>query len=170
MPVALLDLEDALPGIIATAPGSGRTKLRRIYGLMDKISVVRREFVACAKGCADCCKMNVTISKLEARSISEITGRPFADVADSVQHPTDAFVGVSCPYLVNDVCSIYENRPLACRRHASFHSSSAWCKPEMLETEKVPLLQFGGIDQAFIELSTEKRKLVLADVRDFFPA
>lgn len=169
MPRSLLDLEDALPGIIAKASGSGRSKLRRIYGVMDKISEVRKDFVACGKGCSDCCKMNVSISKLEARSISEATKRPFVDLSDSVQHPVEAFVGKPCPFLVDEVCSIYEIRPLACRRHASFHSSAAWCKPDRLLADEVPLVQFGGIDRAFVELSIEKRHLVIADVRDFFP-
>jgi hypothetical protein len=36
--------------------------------------------------------------------------------------------------------------------------------------ETVPLLDFGGLDRAFFETSIEKRQLVIADVRDFFPA
>lgn len=169
MPRSLLDLEDALPSILAKAPGSGRSKLRRLYGVMDKISEVREQFVACGKGCSDCCKMNVSISKLEARLISQETKRPFVDLSEPIHHPVEAFVGKPCPFLVDEACSIYEIRPLACRRHASFHSSEAWCKPDLLLAEEVPLVQFGGIDRAFVELSIEKRHLVIADVRDFFP-
>lgn len=169
LPAALLDLEDALPGIVAKAPGSKRAKLKRIYLAMDQISKVREPFVACGKGCADCCRMNISISKLEARTISDATGRPFVELLGSVAHPDEEFVGVPCPFLADEACSIYEHRPLACRRHASFHSSAAWCKPDVLLEKTVPLVGFGGIDRAFVETSVDKRQLVLADMRDFFP-
>jgi len=169
VPKAILDLEDALPEILAKAPGSKRAKLKRIYLAMDQIAKVREPFVACGKGCSDCCKMNISISRIEARAISSAAGRPFADLTESRRHPDAEFVGVPCPFLVDDACSIYEHRPIACRKHASFHSSSEWCKPDMLFETTVPMLDFGGVDKAFLETSTDGNQLIVADVRDFFP-
>lgn len=169
IPRSLVELEDALPGIMARAPGSARTKLTRIYKVMDQLSSVRAPFVACGKGCADCCRMNMSMSSLEARTVSQATGRAFVEQSESVLHPDGKFVGVSCPFLVDNACSIYEIRPLACRRHASFHTSAAWCTPEEMLVQKVPLVRFGGIDEAFSITSANRRTFVVADVRDCFP-
>jgi uncharacterized protein len=171
MPAALIELEEALPKILTKTPGSKKSKLKRIYVAIDQISKIREPFVACSKGCADCCKMNISISRLEAQAISDATGKTFVNLSNSISHEDPKFIGVPCPFLNEDSCSIYEHRPLACRTHSSFHTSAEWCKPDALLLERsVPMLGWSGIETAFIETSIDKNQFVIADIRDFFTA
>lgn len=77
-------------------------------------------------------------------------------------------VGVACPFLVGNSCSIYENRPLVCRRHVSFYKTPKQCSPGTLLHTEVPMVAFSGIDQAFFETSTVQGNTILADIRDYF--
>ena len=107
--------------------------------MTSEIADVRAPHVACVGKCADCCRMNVSISGLEAKLIAEATGRKAATVEDSIRHEQGRFVGVACPFLRDDLCTIYEHRPLVCRNHASFYPTAKWCMPEhSLHTDSAP--------------------------------
>ena len=116
--------------------------------------------VACAKGCAACCRQVVAVSALEARELVKLIGRlpepqrarvreRFAAARRRLEaeaphllpqllHPTDAAadgtglkteaelhefsraylrLGIACPFLEDEACSIYEERPVACRQY-----------------------------------------------------
>lgn len=169
LPKRLIELEGSLPTDIARANASARSKIGKIYRLIDQIAEVRAPHVACAGECADCCRMNVSISGLEAKLIAEATGRKVATVEDSVKHEQDRFVGVACPFLRNDLCTIYEHRPLVCRNHASFYATAKWCTPEHSLRTDAPMVNFSGIDEAYVAVSSGRDRLILADIRDFFP-
>lgn len=169
LPKRLIELEGSLPTDIARANASARSKIGKIYRLIDQIAEVRAPHVACAGECADCCRMNVSISGLEAKLIAEATGRKVATVEDSVKHEQDRFVGVACPFLRNDLCTIYEHRPLVCRNHASFYATAKWCTPEHSLRTDAPMVNFSGIDEAYVAVSSGRDCMILADIRDFFP-
>ena len=92
-----------------------------------------------------------------------------ATVEDSVKHEQDRFVGVACPFLRNDLCTIYEHRPLVCRNHASFYATAKWCMPEHSLRTDAPMVNFSGIDEAYFAVSSGRDRMILADIRDFFP-
>lgn len=169
LPKNLVELEGSLPTDIDRANASARSKIGKIYRLMDQIAEVRAPHVACAGKCADCCRMNVSISGLEAKLIADATGRKVATVASSVKHEQDAFVGVPCPFLSEDLCTIYEHRPLVCRNHASFYATAKWCMPEHSLRTDAPMVNFSGIDEAYFAVSSGRDRMILADIRDFFP-
>jgi Fe-S-cluster containining protein len=169
IPASLLEQEDQLPKTLAHANASAQAKLRRIYSLVDEFDEYRRGLVACGKGCSACCRMNVQISNLEAKQISQTIGRQAAARHVSTVHSPSKFMGQPCPFLVDDSCSIYANRPLACRKHVSFHSTPEWCEPEHALKSTVPGVGFSGLDQALFETSNRAGKAVFADIRDFFP-
>ncbi|MHB8579037.1 MAG: YkgJ family cysteine cluster protein [Ignavibacteriaceae bacterium] len=80
--------------------------------------------IACHKGCSNCCKKTmVPISHLELRGISWYT----SEVLDfEIQEKIKVNISNSqnttvCPFLVDDVCSIYAVRPLACRSFYVFN-------------------------------------------------
>jgi uncharacterized protein len=79
-----------------------------------------------------------------------------------------ATVGKACPFLVDEQCSVYDNRPLACRKHASYYTNEKWCSPPYLNTVQAPLVRFGGLDEALAVVSARKTAPVFADIRDFF--
>lgn len=169
IPKDLLDRENQLPATLQQINASPRSKLRRVYVLIDEIAQARSNLVACGKGCADCCRMNITITKLEAAQLSKASGRRAADVVRSKGHPIDEFFGVACPFLVDEECSVYEDRPLPCRQHASYYTTNWACKPENLEIQVVPMVSFSGLDEALLMVSAEKGQTIVADIRDFFP-
>jgi uncharacterized protein len=168
LPKDVIKQEDALPTQLAVLNASPRVKLQRIYRLLDKVGAAADGHVTCTKGCSDCCKMNVTISALEARQIGEHTGRDVAALKVSKKHDDAEFLGVSCPFLASDECSIYEYRPMACRQHYNFDATPFWCHPSRALTVTVKRLSLSGVDKAYLHVAIAANA-VMADIRDFFP-
>ena len=166
----MLAREDALPVVVGSMNASAKSKLRRIYALSDELSRTREPFTACKMGCASCCRMNVTISSLEAEQLAGVTGRKAAVVAQSRRHQVGTFDGVDCPFLVESVCTVYVDRPLACRNHASYYTSSFACDTVNMPVTDAPMVNFSGTTQALSLVSAGKGPAVFADIRDFFPA
>ena len=170
LPKALRDEEDAIPVVIRAMNASTRSKLQRIYRLADAFMEHREPFVACKKGCADCCHMNITISTEEAARIGVASRRVVKKLPKSIHHEVDAFAGIPCPFLDADAaCSIYSDRPLVCRNHASFDEDAKLCNPKLMNDVQMPMVNYAGIDEAFGSLVLASKDSVLADIRDFFP-
>ena len=83
---------------------------------------------ACAKGCSYCCSLEVNSYPQETFRIArELSGRADvqAVVAKLSEHAernppgTDRLQREPCPLLVDQACSIYDVRPLACRKCVS---------------------------------------------------
>ncbi len=80
--------------------------------------------LACRRGCAHCCNLDVTVTAPEAFQIAGILRRTPERMAAFLEAET-ATRGLSqterwrarksCPLLSNAECSIYESRPLSCR-------------------------------------------------------
>lgn len=162
--------DDVIAGQLRRDNSSAKSKLGKIYALMAEVSQAVQPYIACGKGCSDCCKMNVSISIIEAERLSTVTRKPMAVVKHPVRHSEGEFSGVPCPFLVDDVCSVYEVRPYACRAHYSFDTSAYWCHPERSCKGEMSLLQMGGARQAYDDIVTSSRLRGFADIRDFFPA
>lgn len=165
----VLAREDALPRALRATNASVSSKLRQVYVVIDQLTAAARPFAACSKGCSACCHMNVMISGAEAGTISRATGVRPADISHSKVHGLEAFSGVPCPFLKERVCSIYEHRPFACRKHLSFHTSDYWCRPEHSHEEEMPLVRYSGAEEAYFAVTGGGERGVLADIRDFFP-
>ncbi len=74
--------------------------------------------VACHKGCHACClKPDVPVSELEVRGISFYVSEVmnFEDQKKLVPRLRNHKEKLECPFLINQICSIYPVRPLACR-------------------------------------------------------
>lgn len=170
LPPAVAAAEDALPTTLARINASPRVTLQRIYQLLDQIGEHTAGYVACRSGCADCCRMNVTISDLEARQIAVHTGRAVAKVSASIRHPIETYRGVPCPFLVESRCSIYAQRPRACRQHVSFDTSAYWCAPSRSGGVEMPRVGLTGVDAAYQAVVSASSSAVSADIRDFFAA
>lgn len=170
LPKALRDEEDSIPVVVRAMNASSRSKLQRIYRLADAIMEHRKPFVACKKGCADCCHMNITISTEEAARIGAASGRTVVKLLNSVHRETSAFASIPCPFLeAGSACSIYADRPLVCRNHASFDEDAKLCNPNLMNDVRMPVVSYAGIEEAFGSLVLASKNSVLADIRDFFP-
>jgi Fe-S-cluster containining protein len=87
--------------------------------------------IACRKGCAFCCHLDVGVTIVEAVSIAQAilsASRPdlvasvigTAPLLDGLDAPTRQAKRIACPLLRDDACSIYGLRPSACRAYMSF--------------------------------------------------
>lgn len=168
LPVDLVYREDNIQAKLAKENVPPRIKLRKIYNLLTDIGNVAEPYIACAKGCSSCCKMNVTISQLEANLISENTGFQVNQLTNSIEHSSEEFIGIPCIFLKNDSCSIYDVRPFVCRKHVWFDTSSYWCAPERSLSEELPMIEYSGAVAAYCDVTKNTLEGIHADIRDFF--
>jgi Fe-S-cluster containining protein len=161
--------EDSLPSLVDALNASAVVKLRRIYSVVDELTIGAQSYTACKKGCAACCHMNVSISDLEAKIIFQATGERPVRLPSTIDHDLADFKGTPCPFLKNRECSIYADRPYACRKHVSFDLSDYWCHPERSHLQEMPFVQFRAADEAYFRLTAHRSGGVFADIRDFFP-
>ncbi len=123
--------------------------VRYLYQKIDAtIHGLRDIPVACGKGCSHCCVISVTVSAPEAlyvgklvaamgaeaiarvRAAHEVTGK--FELAERERHPHD------CPMLRNNSCTIYEDRPKACRQAASTDADICARVHRSLASELIP--------------------------------
>src|SRR5215471_17650134 len=105
--------------------------------------------LACKKGCAHCCHAWVSLTipealfvaklirKTRAQELEENVRRSHAltsgyDFAARERHPTP------CPMLKEDLCSVYESRPLVCRFAASANALACMRSLRQLTGETIP--------------------------------
>ena len=167
VPKEMFAKEAALPEKLRNLNASKSVKLHKIYQLADEFSKLMTPYIACANGCSHCCHDGVEISSLEAASISNFSGRAARPIQKSILRTDKPYRGSPCPFLVEDSCSVYEVRPLVCRNHASYDATNTACLPAHIDEDR-PMLRFGGLLNAWVEVSSGKGGPVLADIRDFF--
>ena len=118
-------------------------QLKEVYSQVDD-EIGEKEMI-CQKGCAFCCHQSVTVAAIEGSYIESFVLNKMPKhvrrlVKDNVKRwfsffnantperqltkqdlpPVErrqALEGVPCPFLVNNVCSIYPVRPLVCRTY-----------------------------------------------------
>lgn len=148
---------------------SPRVKLGKLYALADEYATLRQPHVACKQGCDSCCHMKIELTNVEAERIAKATGIFAQPLRISTNNPNNKFAGIPCPFLKDHKCSIYDDRPLTCRGHASFDSDSYWCDPERMLAVKLPMVSIGealAVNQHIAQASVHP---VIADIREFFP-
>lgn len=129
--------------------------LKDIYTYADRIMQEQDNF-SCQKGCSSCCKIDVHVTELEARYIVKNTKFTMkTNKSPSFNHKT------SCPFLVDDCCSIYEYRPFMCRKHATINPSYFCLSP----TVPVNLFSNSNLNNLTQIMFT---KLKWRDIRDWF--
>ncbi|MBM9890246.1 MULTISPECIES: YkgJ family cysteine cluster protein [Deefgea] len=172
IPKEVIAQEDRLPIQIQSMNASNKSKLQNIYLVAEELFRLRPSFVACKEGCSSCCHMNISITSEEASRISTATAQKAKEISFSISHPLSTFAGKPCPFL--DIsqgnCSIYPDRPLACRKHVSFFDSATYCDVTIANDISVPLMGFSGLDNALYSVKNKNQNLVIADIRDFFPS
>lgn len=126
MPIALLDKSDQriLPKIpewlldkcqvlkleLDSIDENPFFKLERIYTFLDSNAEFVSTFTVCKQGCSACCKSDVRISTLEAKYIEKKTGVKARKIDKVSSGHKEA-----CPFLKDNSCSIYNERPFNCR-------------------------------------------------------
>jgi Fe-S-cluster containining protein len=116
---------------IARENTSARLKLRKVIAITNRVTEALAPHVACKRGCSHCCHMNTMVYEHEAVRLAEVSGRkmtrlPYRPLA-MVYLEGNQFNGKPCTFLVNNECSVYEDRPLVCRTHHSMHDDASLC-------------------------------------------
>lgn len=95
------------------------TALSDIYAFVDdNWGSFFKKYASCKAGCSYCCKMNIELTPVEARYISEKANLP-VNLA-SLFRLSEEGEHNQCPLLdSNGFCKVYEYRPFACRCHFS---------------------------------------------------
>lgn len=169
IPQELTDREDLIGEEILRENSSAKSKLGKLYRLVEELGVAAKPFIACGKGCSACCRMNVNISSMEAERLAQFSGKSINRVGHNIYHETSRFAGVACPFLIENTCSVYEIRPYACRAHVSFDTTAYWCEPERAYEEGMGMVSFDGAKSAYLEVLAKVPNSRFADIRDFFP-
>lgn len=162
-------LRDAakVPGL----PRSTEWKAARLAALRDKLVGIVAKESCCREGCSACCHMATAISTSEAKVISKHTGLPFNDVEFDLPDRSEQvkkYMGVPCPFLKDNRCSIYEVRPSACRANFNISDYPEICSITEAPGRTVPNLNMQALWYAEAAVALEKYDTV-ADIREFFP-
>lgn len=136
-------------------------KLHGIYDFLDELWNFLYPYLSCKKGCSYCCSIPVDVFSIEAENISKEIGKKI------LVHPVSNKYS-PCPFLKNDKCSIYKNRPFKCRTYFPFEG------PEFCKNQESRANFYNAIidgENLFNKLELEvanmsKRKG--ADIREFF--
>lgn len=74
---------------------------------------LHRDRLQCRPGCSDCCRpfsvLAVEVARIET-ALAALAPATLAGIRDAAARQSQA-----CPFLVNDLCAIYQYRPLICR-------------------------------------------------------
>lgn len=156
---------------VVTANAHAENKIKQIHFIADKVFRHAVGHVACARGCAHCCHVAVSLTDVEAKSIGEQIGIEPKDVTGVAPRDPASFSKIApCPFLEKDECSIYEYRPLECRAHFNLDRDSYWCRPENAEGALIPKPVIPQLGAARDLVSMGKSAPpIFGDIRDFFP-
>lgn len=172
---------DKLERIMFTVPkelqGSKEPSVVRyskLLSLVKEAAEILAPVVVCSKGCSHCCYMAVGITLGEAKIISEAHGLTIHKPSGLVSRDNmvEKYSQVQCPFLKKGVCSIYEQRPLACRTHYNLSDYPEVCDIINHPGHDTPNLDFRNVwvVAAVIETQSENfSEYSFGDIREFFP-
>ncbi|WP_213664025.1 YkgJ family cysteine cluster protein [Stutzerimonas stutzeri] len=149
-------------------PGSVKAKYIRLRKLADRAAAVVAKNSACSKGCSQCCHISVAINEVEAGIISQVTGLKFRRQSPLVANSdlTNKYFGQPCPFLKGQSCSIYAERPMACRLHFAISNTAVMCDtqvpPELSAVVNMDFRKFWFEYMSVLHVSN------MADIRDYF--
>lgn len=153
---------------------SARAKVVLLRQMTDKIGAAAAGLVPCQKGCTHCCHMATLVTLQEAQAIVQATGAKltmparFNQALFDVNGARERFNGVPCPFLDAGGCSIYAERPLACRMHYALDVDNLLCEIVPGQQIRVPTLNTLQFDQAIVAALGGPFQVQYADIREFF--
>lgn len=146
-----------------------RAKLNLLKRAADKINSAALPRSACKSGCSHCCNISAVINQVDADAIGRATGvkpkklklgRP--DIG-----ARDKWFGIPCTFLVKGRCSIYEDRPIACRMLFNMADTSYFCDTKIPpEDSHVTMLNLKQLEEGYVKTFIHHD---WGDIRDFFP-
>lgn len=157
---------------ISRAPMPVTQRLQRLRYVAGQWSSLVSEFGACRKGCNHCCHVPVLVPESEAKAIAKRTGArlankpPAATLSPALEARIQAYTETPCTFLQEGSCSIYDDRPVACRALVNLDDTDLLC--ELLPGTPVPVPYANNtyVRGFFTQLTVADRH---ADIREWFP-
>ena len=152
---------------------SYKLKMAKAMLILDEMAGMIVPMTPCQKGCSFCCHQSLMITSWEAEQIEKLTGRQADQKVNYEWGKGNArdfmhrYSGVPCTFLNNNVCSIYELRPIACRLHLSMDNSSDPCDLVNSPNARVPYFNFEDVKMALMGFLM-MHDCRFADIREFF--
>jgi Fe-S-cluster containining protein len=159
----------------AKAAKSPKAKVILLQQMADKMGEASKGLVPCRKGCSHCCHMATMIHLDEAKAIAAATGakmvtpKAFNVDLQYVDKIRARYDGVACRFLVNNACSIYAQRPLACRLHVIVDIDNLLCEIVPGQKIRLPMIDTREADWAISMAWGGPLEMKYADIREFFP-
>lgn len=163
---------------IVNSTARTRSKVEDLLQLIAQAGDFIAPYVVCKEGCHHCCHMAVAISGFEAMEIGKHIKIVPEQVTINVEEAlacgspeayqrkiADKHTGVTCPFLIDQKCSIYEVRPIACRTYFNLSGNASFCDLT-LGGHDVPNVDLRLIAMAQVEILIQYD---LGDIREFFP-
>lgn len=145
---------------------STSAKIEALWKAVDEIGKLAGQYAACRKGCAHCCYISALISEPEAALIGKRIGVKPAKVT-GITKPGDIQAGYHnpCPFLKRGECSIYDSRPLVCRKHFNIDTDALLCELIGDQASTVPYLDLRDYENALAVMTTTERDEMRRDPR-----
>lgn len=161
---------------IARENASARSKRRKFIAISIRMTAALAPHVACKPGCSHCCHMNTMIYEHEAIRLADVTGRKMVRLPyrprDVVVMVGDQFNRKPCTFLVENKCSVYEDRPLVCRTHHSLRDTSNACSMDIPAAQHLrpPMYDPDILEVPYMELNERYNPFEpWGNIAEFFP-
>lgn len=144
------------------------------WSLLDDVTSMYGEDVACRRGCNHCCHIAVGLTNTEAAVIAERIGVKPEAVPHRIRYD-DFPYGYAKPCTFLDAageCSIYADRPTTCRKQYSIADSDEACALEEAQRgSPIPYINLHKFEVIAVEIAMNYADGVptLGEIRDFFP-
>jgi hypothetical protein len=135
---------------VPEAPTTLEALLPVFQGLSNEVArraaakaVAGGKAISCRAGCGACCRQAVPVAEAEAHMIAALVASRLVDMPDGktvIDVGTKYFgLGVACPFLEAESCSIHPDRPLRCREYFVTTPAAACAAMVPGTIDKVPL-------------------------------
>lgn len=99
------------------ALGNYRQLVAKVDELCSHVTEAFRQNIVCQPGCTSCCR-HLSLFPVEGVAVAHALGQlPPAEAAGIRERAAHTLPDGPCPLLQNDLCLLYEARPLICRTH-----------------------------------------------------
>lgn len=134
-----------------------------IMPVIDRKFENQKEYLACKKGCALCCKtVSMPFSKLEFEylivGLSTLDNKTQKKVKENIKNLINNSIEPVCPFLISETCTIYKYRGLICRMFGLLLISDD-------EEYTVPFCVHNGLNYANV-FDEETQKLSLEKIKN----
>jgi Fe-S-cluster containining protein len=92
------------------------TFVKKIDAFCNNITTEFQEFILCKPGCSKCCR-HLSLFPVEGAALSYAISMLSEDEKALLEKHAEKGDRSECPFLAEDICMIYEFRPVICRTH-----------------------------------------------------